>query len=99
MTTSYMSKAKQQGWTVGSHPALLNASQLVADEQDDEWFRAPFFVAQKFDNRFYGDSHSDPFTETSTLEDDREMVARYVNRVLAMVEGTDLRNGAAKTAG
>ena len=61
--------------------------------------RAAFSVTQKFHNRFYGDSHFDPFTETSTLEDDREMVARYVNRVLAMVEGTDLRNGAARTAG
>ena len=99
MTTGYMSKAKQHGWTVGSHRALVNASQLIADEQDDEWFRDGFSVAQKCDNRFYGDSHSDPFTETSTLEDDREMVARYVNRLPDMVEGTDLRNGATRTAG
>ena len=90
-----IAKAKQQGWTVGSHRALVNISRLIADELDDEWFRAAFSVAQKFHNRFYGDSHFDPFTETSTLEDDREMVARYVNRVLAAVEGSDLRNGSA----
>ena len=99
MTTGYMSKAKQHGWTVGSHRALVNASQLIADEQDDEWFRAAFSVAQKFHNRFYGNSHFDPLTETSTLEDDRDMDARYVNRVLAVVEGRDLRNGTTRTAG
>ena len=43
MTTGYMSKAKQHGWTVGSHRALVNASQLIADEQDDEWFRGRLF--------------------------------------------------------
>ena len=99
MTTGYMSNAKQHWWTVGSHRALVNGSQLIADEQDDEWFRAAFSVAQKFHNRFCCDSHFDPFSETSTLEDDRDMVARYVNRVLAIVEGTDLRNGATGTAG
>ena len=86
-----IAKAKQNGWTVGSHRALVNASQLIADEQDDEWFRAAFSVAQKFHNRFYGNSHFDPFTKTSTFEDAPDMVARYVNRVLAVVEGTDLR--------
>ena len=62
--------------------------------------RGPLFsVAQKFHNRFYGNSHFEPLTETSTLEDDRDMVARYVNRVLATVEGTGLRNGTSGTAG
>ena len=38
-----IAKAKQHGWTVGSHRALVNASQLIADEQDDEWFPGRFF--------------------------------------------------------
>ncbi len=89
-----IARAKQRGWTVGSHRALVNSSQLLAIEQNDEWFRASFSVAQKFHNRFYGDSHFDPFTETSTLDDDREMVTRFVNRVLAITESDHPGNGA-----
>ena len=88
-----IARAKQQGWTVGSHRALVNASQLLAQEQEDRSLRSDFSVAQKFHNRFYGDVHFDPFAETSTLEDDRAIVTLFVNRVLAIVEGPDQRNG------
>ena len=86
--------AKQRGWTVGSHRALFNASKLLSEERNDRSLRSDFSVAQKFHNRFYGDVHFDPFAETGSLENDREMVALYVNRVLDIVAESDQRNGA-----
>ena len=90
-----IARAMQQEWTVGSHRALVNASQLLAREQNDQSLRANFSVAQKFHGRFYGDVHFDPFAETSTLEDDREMVTDYIHRVLSIVEDSPGRNGLA----
>lgn len=91
-----IARAKQQEWTVGSHRALVNASQLLTREQSDEWFRAAFLVAQKFHNRFYGDSHFDPFADTGSLENDREIATQFVHRVLTIVESEDRRNGASR---
>ena len=37
-----IARAKQQEWTVGSHRALVNASQLLTREQGDEWVSSRF---------------------------------------------------------
>ena len=78
--------AKQRGWPTGTHRDMVHAARGVALEREEPSFEMGFAVARKFHSNFYGHGVFDPFSETEAMEHEREMVARFVHRALAIAD-------------
>ena len=71
--------AQQRNWPHGSHRALKQATQYLADETGDGTILAGFAVAEKFHANFYHD-----FMEDFELDVDRPTVNDFVERLLVL---------------
>ena len=71
--------AQQRNWPHGSHRALKQATQHLADETGDGTILAGFAVAEKFHANFYHD-----FMEDFELDVDRPTVNDFVERLLVL---------------
>ena len=73
--------AKQRGWRFGKANARSMAVDRLAEEEDDPSLSDGYWAAEQFHANFYHD-----FMEDDTIERGRPVVARFVNRILAMVD-------------
>ncbi len=71
--------AQQRNWPHGSHRALKQAAQLLADEAGDTALDDGFAVAEKFHANFYHD-----FMEDFQLDADRPKISNFVERLLVI---------------
>ena len=76
-----MAVAQDRGWSFGRHRVLLEAARRLVDEQDDDALRAGIAAAQLFHSNFYHDH-----MEEEELEPNAEIIRRYVEKMLALVE-------------
>jgi hypothetical protein len=74
-----MEAARQRGWPSSDHRELHMASRRFAEETGDESIADGFAIAEKF----RANSEFD-FMEDFDYDDDRQIVRRLVNRVLAL---------------
>ena len=72
--------AKQRGWRFGKATARRAAVDRLAEEENDPSLSDGYWGAEQFHANFYHD-----FMEDHTIERGRPVVARFVNRILAMV--------------
>ena len=75
-----MAVAQQHGWPYGSHRAMKNAAQQLAERYEDPLLLGGFVSAEKFHANFYHD-----FMEDFELNGDRPLVQDFVNRVIALL--------------
>ena len=75
-----MAVAQQRGLPFGSHRALKEAVQRLAEDTGDRGLFAEFIAAEKFHANFYHD-----FMEDYQLDADRPVIREFVNRMLAMM--------------
>ncbi len=73
--------AKQRGWRFGKANARAIAVERLSEEEDDPSLSDGYMVAEQFHANFYHD-----FMEDDAIERGRPSVARFVNRILAMVD-------------
>ena len=78
--------AKQRGWPADSRQDMLNTTRRVAQERGEPYLESEFAVARKFHSNFFGPDVFDPFRETDAMEHERQMVASFVHRALAIVD-------------
>ena len=74
--------AQQRGWQYRSHRAMKNAVSQLADEYDDPLVLAGFLAAERFHIHFF---HQD--LEDYEIELNRPVVHRFVDRMLALLNG------------
>ena len=74
-----------RGWSTTTHRDLVNASRRLAEEQNEVALEIAFRLARNFHSSFYGNGMFNPFSDTDSLERDREIVTWYVQRVLEIV--------------
>ena len=82
---SVMAIAMQRGWKFGSHYAIGDAAERLAEERADPLLASDFAVAEKFHANFYHD-----FMEERDIGRDRPAIDRFVRR-LAAIAGEDPR--------
>ena len=75
-----MAVAQQRGLSFGSHRALKEAIQHLAEGTGDRAFIGDFGIAEKFHANFYHD-----FMEDYQLAADRPLIREFVNRMLALM--------------
>ncbi len=75
--------AMQRGWQFSHHHALRVAVDALAEERDDQSLLSGMLAAEKFHANFY---HG--FLAEDIIELDRPLVADFVRRMVAMVDGT-----------
>ena len=75
-----MAVAQHRGLSFGSHRALKEAVQHLADDTGDRGLIGGFGVAEKFHANFYHD-----FMEDYQLDADRPVMREFVNRMLALM--------------
>ncbi len=75
-----MAVAQQRDLPFGSHRALKEAVQHLAEDAGDRGLFAEFIAAEKFHANFYHD-----FMEDYQLDADRPVIRAFVNRMLAMM--------------
>ena len=75
-----MAAAQQRGWDFGDHRSLHAAVVRLAEESGDEPLRSEFGIAEKFHANFY---HK--FMQDYQIEESRQIVRRFVERVQALV--------------
>ena len=75
-----MAAAQQHGWPYGSHRAMKNAAQQLAERYEDPLLLGGFVSAEKFHANFYHD-----FMEDFELNGDRPLVRDFVHRVIALL--------------
>ena len=75
-----MAAAQQRGWPFGSHYAIKNAADRLAEEQADQTLKTEFAVAESFHANFYHD-----FMESDDIERAVPGVRNFVGRVLELV--------------
>ena len=78
---SVMALAHQRGWKYGSHYALIQVVEHIADDLNDRTLRSEFAAAQKFHANFYHE-----FMDDGELDVSRPAVHRFVQRMLALVD-------------
>ena len=76
-----MAVAQQRGWRFGDHRSLKAAANRLADELREPVLASNFSVAEKFHGNFYHD-----FMQDFEIDDDRQKVRDFVNRVLSLPE-------------
>ena len=74
--------AQQRGWQYRSHRSMKNAVSQLADEYDDALVLAGFLAAERFHIHFF---HQD--LEDYEIELNRPVVHRFVNQMLALLDG------------
>jgi hypothetical protein len=74
--------AQQRGWQYRSHRSMKNAAFRLADEYDDPLVLAGFLAAERFHIHFF---HQD--LEDYEIELNRPVVHRFVNHMLALLNG------------
>ena len=74
-----MAVAQQRGLPFGSHRALKEAVQHLAEDTGDRALIGGFGVAEKFHANFYHD-----FMEDYQLDADRPVIREFVNRMLTL---------------
>ena len=85
-THAIMANAQLRGWNFGSHRAMAQAVDRLAEASGDESLQAGFGVAEKCHANYYHD-----FMEDYELLRARNLVPRFVHRLLALMPG---ENGA-----
>ena len=76
-----MAVAQQRGWRFGDHRALRAAANRLADELREPIVASNFSVAEKFRANLYHD-----FMQDFEIDDDRQKVRDFVNRILSLPE-------------
>ena len=76
-----MAVAQERGWAFGNHRVMINCARRVAGELDDDGLRAGLAAAQLFHSNFYHDH-----MEEEDLEPNAQLVRRFVDKMLALVE-------------
>ncbi|MDE2843992.1 MAG: PaREP1/PaREP8 domain-containing protein [Chloroflexota bacterium] len=79
-THAIMANAQLRGWNFGSHRAMGEAVDRLAEEYADESLEPGFAVAEKCHANYYHD-----FMEDYELTRARAIVPRFVNRLLALL--------------
>ena len=79
-----MAIANQRGWRFSKYNARAAAVDRLAQEYNDDSLALGLSVARKFHANFYRD-----FMEDDEIERDRPLVARFVRRIIAIVEEPD----------
>ncbi len=74
--------AQQRGWQYRSHRAMKNAVSALEREYDDPLVLAGFLAAERFHIHFF---HQD--MEDYEIELNRPIVHRFVNHMLALLDG------------
>lgn len=85
-THAIMANAQLRGWNFGSHRAMGQAVDRLAEETGDDFLPAGFGVAEKCHANYYHD-----FMEDYELMRARQIMPRFVHRLLALMPG---ENGA-----
>lgn len=73
--------AQRRVWKYGSHYAMINAARNLAAETGEDFFLFGFKYAEKLHINFY---HG--FMDEPNLEEARQIVREFVNRVLAIID-------------
>ena len=79
-THAIMANAQLRGWNFGSHRAMGEAVDRLAEEYADESLEPGFAAAEKCHANYYHD-----FMEDYELTRARAIVPRFVNRLLALL--------------
>ncbi|MDE2779223.1 MAG: PaREP1/PaREP8 domain-containing protein [Chloroflexota bacterium] len=79
-THAIMANAQLRGWNFGSHKAMGEAVDRLAEEYADESLESGFAAAEKCHANYYHD-----FMEDYELVRARAIVPRFVNRLLALL--------------
>ena len=75
-----MAVAQQRGLPFGSHSALKEVVQRLAEDSGDRALISEFIAAEKFHANFYHD-----FMEGYQMAADRPVIREFVTRVLALL--------------
>ena len=81
-THSIMANAQLRGWNFGSHRAMGQAVDRLSEESGDDFLLAGFGVAEKCHANYYHD-----FMEDYELMRARQIIPRFVNRLLSLMPG------------